>query len=132
MKAPILVVDDNADMRSLMKMFLRSEGYEVVTANDGASAMSWLKGGLRPGLIFLDMVMRGIDGTTFLSSFETEMPEVFASTPIVATSGLEASRGLKISQYLRKPVELSVFKQTIERHYVGTSNSSIAPHEATL
>lgn len=118
MKAPILVIDDNSDMRALMKMFLSSEGYVVETATDGASALATLRAGLKPGLIFLDMIMKGVDGQTFLSKFESELPELFNGTPIVATSGLEAKQNLRISHYLRKPVELSVLKQTVDRFYL--------------
>ncbi|MES2965629.1 MAG: response regulator [Bdellovibrionota bacterium] len=117
MKAPILVVDDNADMRSLMKIFLSGDGYVVETATDGAAAMKSLHAGLRPGLIFLDMIMKGVDGKTFLSTFEAELPEIFKATPIVATSGLEVIKDLKISHYLRKPVDLATLKQAVDRYY---------------
>jgi CheY-like chemotaxis protein len=118
MNAPILVVDDNADMRSLMKLFLTSEGYAVETASDGASALASLRQGLRPGLIFLDMIMKGVDGRTFLSNFEAELPELFSGTPIVATSGLETQKDLKISHYLKKPVDLSTLKRTVDLYYL--------------
>lgn len=118
MKSPILVVDDNADMRSLMKLFLSGEGYVVETASDGATALATLRQGLRPGLIFLDMIMNGVDGRTFLATFETELPDLFKGTPIVATSGLDASKDLKISHYLKKPVDLTTLKQTVDLYYL--------------
>lgn len=118
MKAPILVVEDNADMRALMKMFLSSEGFVVETATDGATALATLRQGLKPGLIFLDMIMKGIDGQTFLKTFETELPELFNGTPIIATSGLDENKSLKISHYLKKPVELQVIKQVVDRYYL--------------
>jgi CheY-like chemotaxis protein len=58
----ILVVDDEPDILALEEKILKREGYEVLTASDGAQAISLLKSGSNIDLILLDIMMPNIDG----------------------------------------------------------------------
>ena len=62
----VLVVDDDASVRELSQMVLKSEGYEVITAQDGFDALQSLKLAL-PNLIISDLSMPGMSGFEFLS-----------------------------------------------------------------
>ena len=60
--SPILVVDDEEDIRELVAMQLRREGFTARTASDGPEALS-LATRLRPSLILLDLMLPGMSGT---------------------------------------------------------------------
>jgi len=55
----ILVVEDNPDVRSYVAELLDSMGYQVHEAEDGKSALLLLEGGLKPDLLFSDVVLPG-------------------------------------------------------------------------
>jgi len=61
MARKILVVDDESDIRELLKNFLATEGYDVILAADGEAAMR-LAAEENPDVIILDIRMPGIDG----------------------------------------------------------------------
>jgi phosphate regulon transcriptional regulator PhoB len=61
MKSKILVVDDEPDAVELIEFNLKSAGFEVVSANDGAEAVQKAKN-LQPELIILDVMLPEMDG----------------------------------------------------------------------
>jgi len=60
-KKKILVVDDEPDIVSMLKMRLEASGYEVITAGDGNTAYGKAKSDA-PDLIILDLMLPGMDG----------------------------------------------------------------------
>ncbi|CRM28772.1 MULTISPECIES: ATP-binding protein [unclassified Pseudomonas] len=80
----ILVVEDNEDVRETVVELLEQAGYTVLTAEDGDRAMNMLQTGVKPELIFTDVVMPGRVKSTDLADWAR------AQTPAVAvlfTSG---------------------------------------------
>ncbi|MBC7105216.1 MAG: response regulator, partial [Firmicutes bacterium] len=61
--ATILVVDDEKAILELLRFNLQREGYEVLTAEDGVTAIEMARR-LRPHLIILDVMLPGQDGLT--------------------------------------------------------------------
>lgn len=61
----ILVVDDDRGVREAMEALLVAEGFAAVTAEEGQDALDRLRGGLRPCIILLDLMMPKIDGFAF-------------------------------------------------------------------
>ncbi len=59
--AKIMVVDDEADMRFMVRKILENEGHEVIEAEAGKIALEKLKE-VKPDLILLDVMMPGLDG----------------------------------------------------------------------
>ena len=59
---PILVVDDEPDIRNLVALHLRKEGHRVLTASDGGQALR-LARERRPALVVLDLMLPDISGT---------------------------------------------------------------------
>lgn len=59
--ATILVADDEANIRELARLYLRKEGYRVVTVNDGAEALAKVVEDA-PDLLVLDLMMPNVDG----------------------------------------------------------------------
>ena len=65
MAAPILVVDDDPKIVSLVKTYLEREGFRVVTAQDGQAALQAINE-LEPGLIVLDLMLPELDGLALM------------------------------------------------------------------
>ena len=61
----ILLVEDDFDVREALAETLRDEGYAVECAVDGEQALDYLRGGGRPGLILLDLMMPRMSGSEF-------------------------------------------------------------------
>lgn len=71
----ILVVEDDADARSLLAEILQSEGYEVELAEDGLKALECLKGGAF-GIVLTDVRMPGIEGLDLLREIRKSWPKL--------------------------------------------------------
>ena len=82
----VLVVDDNKDYTAAMKELLEMEGFEVNVANSGEEAIKVLKKGI-PAVIFLDMVMPGMDGFQVVRQLQAN--ESWRKIPVVILSGKE-------------------------------------------
>jgi two-component system, NtrC family, nitrogen regulation response regulator NtrX len=87
-KTPILVVDDDGDIRLALEMLLQYEGYEVWTARDGVQALarmsSELEGtGRRPALVLTDLKMPELDGLGLLAKIR----DLDAPPPVILISG---------------------------------------------
>ena len=61
----VLLVEDDLDIRQSMRFLLELDGFKVVTAANGAQALSQLRRGLRPCVILLDLMMPIMDGFEF-------------------------------------------------------------------
>lgn len=66
----ILIVEDNADIRLLMKILVRSYGYEVIEASDGSEAIEKAKQS-KPDLILMDISMPVMDGLCAAQTIRT-------------------------------------------------------------
>ena len=106
MTETILVVDDQSSVRTLLKDYLGSQGYRVVTANDGQEAL-FVARHERPNLVLLDIMMPKMDGYQFLSAFrrENQVPVIVLSAKEEETDtvlGLE----LGADDYVIKPFRM--------------------------
>ena len=78
----VLVVDDEATNRELISEMLASEGYDVVTAQDGLDALNQLAVPV-PDVIISDLRMPRMSGFEFLEVVRRKYPDV----PLIAISG---------------------------------------------
>ena len=105
---PVLVVDDDDAIRTLVERVLRREKYEVESARDGHEAIEKLSRN-DYGTILLDLMMPRVDGLGVLRFLETKRPDVGKSV-IVMTANLhgaaEAARAKPAFTVLPKPFEL--------------------------
>lgn len=76
----ILVVDDEEDLRSLLRHSLTREGFEVKVAATGAEALA-LAASLRPSLVLLDLMLPGMQGTEVCRRLRAE--PALAGMPII-------------------------------------------------
>jgi len=86
MKGHILVVEDNPATRALLEHTLELEGYEVVAAGDGPSAMDSIED-CAPALVILDVMMPGIDGMSVLRSIRER--EDLHELPVILLTALD-------------------------------------------
>ena len=103
MATTILVVDDTAAMRTLLRDYLTEQGFRVETAADGRQALG-LARTVQPDLVLLDVMMPELDGLDFLRHFrrERETPVILLTAKVEETDkviGLE----LGADDYVTKP-----------------------------
>jgi CheY-like chemotaxis protein len=68
---PVLVVEDDEDFRNILQECLEDDGHAVTAAWNRSKALDLLRGGLRPGLIVMDLMMPGVDSETFMKELTT-------------------------------------------------------------
>ena len=102
----ILVVDDNADMRELMTLWLRANGFRPITAKNGAEAVDKAVAE-KPDLVLLDIMMPVMDGRETVrilrSKPETKDIPVVAATALTSSSDLESCLKAGCDDYIVKP-----------------------------
>ncbi len=113
----ILVVDDEPDIRDLVRDILEDEKYSVTTAEDASTARDALRD-RRPDLILLDIWMPDLDGISLLKEWSQDRG---LASPVIMMSGhgtvetaVEATR-LGAYDFLEKPLSLAKLLLTVER-----------------
>ena len=118
--APILVVDDDEDVRSSLRVYLEMRGYTVVIASNGAEALDQLHGGLRPCIILLDLMMPKVDGFGFRRA-QVGNPTL-KDIPVVVFSGAYdatvQAMALGAAGHAEKPIDVARLTELIEHHRV--------------
>lgn len=114
----ILIADDKATSRELVRTVLENCGYAVAEASDGIEALrnarDW-----KPDLIILDLHMPGLDG--FAVVREIRLDRELASTPVMAltASAMQGDRERALAAgftgYMAKPIQLRVLRSEVER-----------------
>ncbi len=76
----ILIADDEAEIRDVLRLYLEKEGYEVLEAEDGSEALRLIRQ-MKPDLAILDIMMPGIDGYRVLRKVreENNLPVIMLS-----------------------------------------------------
>ena len=117
MSARIAVVEDEAEIRSLIVEELEDEGYEVASANNGQEGLKLIQD-FKPQLVLSDITMPVLDGYGMLEGLR-EL-KAFHSTPIVFLSALADRRhiiqGKKmgVDDYVTKPIDFELLLATVE------------------
>jgi CheY-like chemotaxis protein len=86
---PVLVVDDDVEVRQLLRRMLEPEGYTVVEAENGRAALERLRD-VSPSVVLLDLMMPEMDGFEFVAEFRRH--EAWRSVPIIVVTAKDLSR----------------------------------------
>lgn len=122
--ATVLVVDDEADIRELVRINLVMAGHEVVLAADGVEGLDAVEIE-QPDLVILDVMMPELDGWEVLSRMKASPEEHVANTPVVMLTArsddMDRIRGgiEGAIYYLTKPFSLAELRERVEEVLVG-------------
>jgi CheY-like chemotaxis protein len=118
---PILIIDDDLDIRDALSDTLEDQGYRVFTAANGHDALRLLRdGGVAPSMILLDLMMPVMDGYAFLD--ERRRDPALAAIPVaVITAGnrVDPARLGGPVPVIPKPIELPRLVAVMEQLGAG-------------
>ena len=106
MPPAILIVDDEPDVRKVVRSVLEADGYQVAEAADGPAALTLLNsvGGPRgPQLVVLDVMMPGIDGIEVCRQIPHDRMKVLMLTARDDAETREAAEAAGADRYMTKP-----------------------------
>ncbi len=112
----ILVADDDASIRSLLKQLLSDEGYSVVEATTGTEVVEKVKE-TNPDLVIMDVRMPELDGIEALSKLKVSSPKTSVLIMTAFGSSNNAIRAMELGafDYITKPFELDKISHTVKR-----------------
>ncbi len=112
---PVMVVEDDPDIRECVQMILEDEGYEVVTAANGAEAEAELARMEDPCILLLDLMMPVMSGWELLEHLDRQGKLDDGITVIVVSAVLsDLPKGpVKV---MRKPVRAEQLIETIREY----------------
>ena len=125
MNHPVLIVEDDEDIRESLMDLLEDHGYLPIGACDGREALDKLGASKQlPCVIVLDLMMPVMDGVTFRE--EQLRNPLLSGIPIIVISAYkdtpDTANTLNANSHLPKPINLKAFLQVVKEH---------CPHEAS-
>src|SRR5436309_15079432 len=100
---PVLIVEDDADLREMMAQLLSLEGFQATAVANGREALEYLHEADVPQVILLDLMMPVMDGWEFRRKQQAD--PALASVPVIVLSALDLARAgnLDATACLKKP-----------------------------
>jgi len=113
---PVLIVEDDADLREMMAQLLSLEGFQTAAVANGREALDYLHNGDAPDLILLDLMMPVMDGWEFRRKQQAD--PALASVPVIVLSALDQSRAADVNAtaFLKKPLDFDRLIQLVRRY----------------
>ncbi len=133
---PILVVDDEVNIRNALVTMLEKKGYQVYGAGSGEEALQHLEE-VRMDLVITDLRMPGIGGMEFLHRLKAQWPdtEVVVMTAFGSIDTAVAAMRLGAYDYLTKPIDRERFplvvEKALEHHALAFENKQLRDRLAT-
>ena len=127
MKKTILLVDDEPNLRELLRHMLELGGFEVVEAENGVDGLEKVEVCL-PDIIILDVMMPHMDGVTMCKKLRA-IPK-FAELPVIMLSGktqhkaVEEGLAAGANQYLCKPITVDELIKNVRTFLPMMSSAS--------
>lgn len=118
MKKTILVVEDEKDIRELIRFNLQKEGYEAISAEDANEALLILRNNVGVDLILLDLMLPGLQGEEFLRLLKSE--KRFATIPVIIITAKSGEKTMVdnlnagADDFLTKPFSIKVLMAKVK------------------
>jgi CheY-like chemotaxis protein len=114
---PILVVEDNENVRELLEVTLRFKGYPVVSARNGEEGLDFINRE-HPALVITDILMPKMDGFTLVhqmrkQSATRQIPAIFISATYVTAEDKMFAISLGAVRFIEKPIDTEDFLLTV-------------------
>ncbi|MBN1297060.1 sigma-54-dependent Fis family transcriptional regulator [bacterium] len=112
----VLIVDDEANMRRILEVTLKREGYGTLTAENGAAALDILQR-YPVQIVLTDLKMPGIDGMTLLRECVTRFPDIpliMLTAHGTVETAVEAMK-LGAFDYVTKPFDIAEIRQSLDK-----------------
>jgi DNA-binding response OmpR family regulator len=114
----IMIVDDEADLREMLDLYLKREGFETNTAEDGADLLKKIDD-FKPDLVTLDVMMPGLKTTEILEKLKEKKskPKIILLTVVRYTNSEKQKlyRMGNIVDYVTKPFDLDDLMDRIHK-----------------
>ncbi len=128
---PILVVEDNANVRELLEVTLRFKGYPVVSARNGKEALDRVELE-RPALIITDILMPLMDGYSLVYNLRknprtNQIPVIFISATYLTPEDKDFALNLGAVRFVEKPIDPEDFLLTVAEVLTGATLQHSAP-----
>ena len=124
LRGPVLIVEDDPDIRESLQHFLESHGYPVRAASHGKEALEHLARSPRPAMMVLDMSLPVMDGHRLLTTRKGD--DALRSIPVVILSAAMAGMSPRdralyatnygVAAFLGKPADPQQVLEVVERH----------------
>jgi len=124
-KATVLVIDDDANVRDLMQRTITKDGFRVEVAADGARGLALAKQ-IRPAIITLDVMMPGMDGWAVLTALKADPGT--ADIPVVMLTIVDDRNmgfSLGAADYFTKPIDWQRLGASLKKHRRFTAAQAV-------
>jgi two-component system, chemotaxis family, CheB/CheR fusion protein len=127
----ILLIEDDPDIRQLLQTYLSGEGHHVLSASDGATALSLIATTVQPNLVITDYNLPGqMSGVALISALRAQYKHELPT--IIITGDISGAARRDIADHgcvqLNKPMKLSELTATIQTLLARLSAAVAAPH----
>jgi len=114
-RCSVLVVDDDAETREMLRVALTADGFDVATTSNGREALHHLRSHAETCVVMLDLLLPVMDGVRFRAAQLNDRS--LAWIPVVVMSGAvdgdRQARELSPRRVLRKPLDLDDVRATL-------------------
>jgi two-component system chemotaxis response regulator CheY len=115
---PILIIEDEVEVREALSLLLTEDGFAVATAFDGQDAIDKITAGMRPCLIILDLLMPRVNGVEFCEALRRDRD--LAEVPVIVCSAASdlnhRTRHLGVAVVFQKPLKPGVLLRAVREH----------------
>ena len=105
MEKQVLIVEDDADVRSALATAFEIEGVRTLVASDGRDALTQLNAGADPAVILLDLRLPRLGGEAFLREMRSD-PRYRDVPVITMTAGGDRTTGHDVHAHVQKPFDI--------------------------
>ncbi|MGZ3458337.1 MAG: response regulator [Archangium sp.] len=124
LRGPVLIVEDDPDIRESLQNFLEAHGYQVRAASHGKEALEQMGRPPRPAMVVLDMSLPVMDGHRLLTTRKGE--DALRAIPVIILSAAMAGMSPRdralyatnygVAAFLGKPADPQQVLEVVERH----------------